>query len=151
MNSKLDIFLDKLQEDILEDTYRAYGPKGYDRWLNPRFCYILDTPDSWASLTGDCGDRIDIYLQIDKIKNIVSDGSYQTTGCASSSICGSFAVEMAIGKSPDEILDMSATTLLNELGRFPKEEEHCAHLAITTVKEAINLYMQKQAAKHTTN
>jgi nitrogen fixation NifU-like protein len=149
-NRKLDVFLDTLQEDILQDAYRVYGPKGYDRWMNPRHHHILENPDCRAALTGECGDTIEIYLKMDKKKNKVSEASYRTSGCASSSICGSFAAEIAIGKGPEEILDMTAATILNELGRFPKNEEHCAHLAVTTLKEAINTYMQQETLQRKT-
>ena len=146
MNNKcLDAFIDKLQEDILSEAYRAYGKKGYERWLKPKFCNTITDPDTHATLTGECGDTMEIFLCMDGEK--VSDASYRTNGCASSSICGSFAAEMVIGKSADEILDMTGNTILNELGRFPKEEQHCAHLAITTVKEAINKYMREKSLR----
>jgi len=54
------------------------------------------------------------------------------------------------GKNADEILDMIKDTILNELGRFPKGEQHCAHLAITTVKEVINKYMRHEQIRHNT-
>lgn len=141
-NKDLDTFLDRLQEDILNEAYSAYGKKGYDRWLNPKFCNTITNPDVYAALTGECGDTMEISLCMDGEK--VTDASYSTNGCGSSSICGSFAAELAIGKSADEILDMTGDTIFNELGRFPQDEQHCAHLAITTVKEAINKYMRQQ-------
>ena len=142
-NKSLDAFIDKLQEDILSEAYSAYGKRGYDRWLHPKFCNTISNADAHAALTGDCGDTMEIFLSMNG--EIVKDASYRTTGCASSSICGSFAAELAIGKSADEILDMTGETILNELGRFPQEEQHCAHLAITTVKEAINTYMRHRS------
>jgi nitrogen fixation NifU-like protein len=141
-NKSLDAFIDKLQDDILNEAYSAYGKKGYDRWLNPKFCNTINNPDAQAALTGECGDTMEIFLCMNG--ETVEDASYRTNGCASSSICGSFAAELVIGKSADEILDMTGETILKELGRFPKDEQHCAHLAITTVKEAINRYMREK-------
>lgn len=140
-SNKLDAFLDRLQDDINNEAYEAYGPKGYERWRNPKYCHAMEDCDSRASLTGDCGDTMEIFIKMAEER--VVDGSYRTTGCASSSICGSFAVELALGKTAGEILDMSGQTILDELGRFPKKEEHCAHLAITTLQEALNIYMRK--------
>tara|TARA_Y100000589_G_scaffold311224_1_gene330387 strand:+ start:59 stop:508 length:450 start_codon:yes stop_codon:yes gene_type:complete len=149
MNNKdLDAFIDKLQGDILDEAYSAYGEKGYDRWLNPKFCNTISNPDGYACLTGECGDTMEIFLTMSG--ETVEDASYRTTGCASSSICGSFAAELAIGRRADEILDMTGDTILKELGRFPKEEQHCAHLAITTLKEAINRYMQRMNSRFNT-
>lgn len=141
-NLQLDEFLDNLEEKIQQDAYNAYGAKGYDRWLNPRFCHTIDTPDATASLTGECGDTMIMSIRVETDSRI-ADAAYRTDGCASSSICGSFAAELAIGKSFDEVLDMTGETILNELGTFPREEQHCAHLAITTVKEAIHIYMRR--------
>ncbi len=141
-NAQLDEFLDNLEEEIREDAYKAYGAKGHERWLHPRFCHIIDNPDATASLTGECGDTMVMSIRINNDSRIV-DAAYRTDGCASSSICGSFAAELVIGKSLDEVLDMTGEAILSELGTFPKDEEHCAHLAITTVKEAIHTYMRQ--------
>jgi nitrogen fixation protein NifU and related proteins len=142
-NSELDTFLDTLQDEILRDAHRAYGTKGYERWLNPSFRYVLDNPDSQARLTGECGDSMEMFLKIDPQEQIITEASYQTSGCASSLICGSVAVELVQGKHIMDVLDMSGENILQELGQFPKDEEHCAHLAITTVKEAIHNYMKQ--------
>ncbi|MEE4241723.1 MAG: iron-sulfur cluster assembly scaffold protein [Desulfopila sp.] len=146
-NNELDTFLDNLQDEILRDAHNAYGEKGYDRWLNPSYRHILDNPDCQAKLTGECGDSMEMYLKIDPHKQIVTEASYQTSGCASSSICGSIAAELVRGKPVMDVLDMRGEDILRELGKFPKDEEHCAHLAITTVKEAIHNYMRQTVKK----
>lgn len=145
--NRLDAFLDKLQEDILDEAYQAYGKKGYDRWLHPKFHQHFEAPDCQARLTGECGDTMEIFLAMNG--EVVADAAYRTTGCASSAICGSFAAELAIGKHADEILDMDGATILREIGRFPEKEEHCAHLAVTTLKEAVSNYMRQTTACHT--
>lgn len=140
-NKQLDVFIDGLQDEILAEAKEAFGDKGFDRWRNPQFCGAMEDADSHAALTGTCGDTMEIFLKMEDDR--VIQASYRTDGCSSSSICGSFAAELSIGKRAGEILDMSGKTILKETGRFPKEEEHCAHLAITTLKEAVNLYMRK--------
>jgi nitrogen fixation NifU-like protein len=79
--------------------------------------------------------------------NHVKEASFQTDGCGSSAVCGSFAAEMALGKSPDELLEITGNAILEKLGGLPKEEEHCAFLAGETLQEALNHYMGKQAKK----
>ncbi len=61
-----------------------------------------------------------------------------TDGCGSSTVCGSFTVEIAIGKSFDQISEITGEEVLKKNGRFPKEEEHCAFLAVETLQEAFN-------------
>ena len=146
--NKLDTFLDQLEADILNEAYQAHGPKGYERWLHPKFQHCIPIPDGHASLTGECGDTMEIFLAMDG--EVVADAAYRTTGCASSAICGSFAAELAIGKQATEILDMTGETILREIGRFPQNEEHCAHLAVTTLQEAINKYMRETATGRNT-
>jgi nitrogen fixation NifU-like protein len=48
---------------------------------------------------------------------------------------------MAIGRTPDEIADITGDTVLARLGRFPKEDEHCAFLAAETLQAALHEYM----------
>lgn len=140
-NNYHEDFFDKLQADSNNDAQKAYGRKGYERWLNPKYCGTMECPDGDAKLTGECGDTMHIFVKMDG--EIVQDASYCTDGCASSSICGSFAAELAIGKSAEEILDMNGQTILAELDSFPEGERHCAHLAVTTLKEAIHKYMSQ--------
>jgi nitrogen fixation NifU-like protein len=77
----------------------------------------------------------------------VKEAAYLTDGCASSTVCGSLAAEMAIGKNPEKLSEITGETILNILGRFPKEDEHCAFLAAETLQEALNDYMMKTATK----
>ena len=141
-NKELDVFIDDLQHEVNAEAIQAYGEKGFARWRNPKRCHSMEDADSHAVLKGGCGDTMEIFIKMEEGR--VKDASYRTDGCGSSSICGSFAAELSIGKRPEEILDMSGKTILEEIGRFPQEEEHCAHLAISTLQEAINQYMQKK-------
>ena len=60
-------------------------------------------------------------------------------------VCGSFAAEMAHGKGPDELLEVTGEAILERLAGLPEEEAHCAFLAAETLQEALNDYMIKQA------
>jgi nitrogen fixation NifU-like protein len=134
-----DSFVNNLQEQIFDEAKDAYGEKGFQRWCNPRFNGKMESPDGHARLTGECGDTMEIFLKFEN--NRVNDASYFTDGCASSSICGSFTVELAIGKDPDELTDISGDAVLNEIGRLPASDQHCAGLAASTLQEALSSYM----------
>ena len=62
-------------------------------------------------------------------------------------VCGSFASEMSIGKTPDELLSITGEAIMKKLGSLPQEDEHCAFLAAETLHEALNNYMIKQTQK----
>ena len=143
----LDDFVTNLQEQIFDEAKEAYGEKGFQRWRNPRYQGRMTDADAHASVTGSCGDTIEIYLKFKN--NHVNMASYVTNGCASSSICGSFAAELTLGKDPDALSDITSDVVLKKIGRLPKEDMHCASLAATAVQEALIKYMKK-IGKHST-
>ncbi len=136
---KLDDFVNNLQEQIFDEARAAYGEKGFNRWRNPCYNTKMEGHDAHARVTGKCGDTMEIYLKFENHR--VKNASYFTDGCASSSICGSFASELTIGKDPDELTEITGETVIKMIGRFPKEDRHCAFLAAETVQEALSNYM----------
>ena len=145
MSDTLDDFVQGLQEQISEEIEEAYGEIAYQRWLNPLYKGSIKYPDGYACLRGKCQDTMEIFLKFENDQ--VKKAKFQTDGCGSSTICGSFAAEMAIGKKPDELLEISGKAILKRLGDFPKEGEHCAFLAAETLHEALNDYMIKSTRK----
>jgi nitrogen fixation NifU-like protein len=110
--------------------------------VNPSHMGTMKMPDGHARLTGKCGDTMEMFLKFEN--ETVKEASFQTDGCGSSRACGSVAAEMCIGKTPDEMLDISGEVILEKLGPFPEEERHCAFLAAETLQEALHEYMLKQ-------
>lgn len=143
---KLDRFLDQLQEEIFDEARQALGERGFDRWRNPRFNGRMESPDGWARVRGECGDTMEIFLKFDNGK--VSQASYATDGCASSMISGSFASELAMGKRPEELADLSGDQVLSAIGRLPESDRHCTTLAARTVRAALDNYMGKAYGGH---
>lgn len=141
MDQTLDDFAKELQDQIFEEAKDVYGAKAFDRWLNPAHMGVIKEPDGYARLKGKCGDTMEIFLIFEN--DFVREASYVTDGCASSNICGSYAVELAIGKNPDEIILITGESILDELGDFPQAEHHCAFLAAETLQEALDNYMIK--------
>lgn len=137
--NNLDDFLDNLQNEIFEEAKQALGEKGFQRWRNPKFHGRMENSDGHASVTGACGDTMEIYLKFEN--NRVSNASYFTNGCASSAIAGSFAAELTLGKDPDEITDITGQTVLDTIGKLPEKDLHCATLAADTIQEALSNYM----------
>jgi nitrogen fixation NifU-like protein len=100
--------------------------------------------DGHARLTGRCGETIEIFLKFKEER--VSDASFLTDGCGSITACGACAAEMAVGKTPDEILEISGETIIRKIGGFPKEEAHCAFLAAETLQEALHNFMTTEVS-----
>jgi nitrogen fixation NifU-like protein len=145
MSKDFDDFIKDLQDQIYEETRESYGEAGLQRWLHPLYMSAMDNPDGYARVTGSCGDTMQIYLKFENDK--VAEATFQTHGCGSSVVCGSFATGLALGKSPDELLEITGEDILNILGDMPEEERHCAFLAAETLQEALSDYMMKQTGK----
>jgi len=139
MEDELAKFAEDLQNQIYEDTKETYGEIAFERWLSPRYMGAIENPDGYARLTGSCGDTMEIFLRFENY--VVKQASFQTNGCGSSIVCASFAAEMAIGKDPDEILEITGDAILEKLGGLPEDVRHCAFLASETLQDALHHYM----------
>lgn len=115
------------------------------QWLHSLQWKGLGEPDGHACLTGKCGETIEIFLNFNGER--VKEAAYLTNGCISSKVCAALAAHMARGKTPDEITAITAQSILELLGEFPKSEEHCAFLAAETLQEALHRYMLKESKK----
>jgi nitrogen fixation NifU-like protein len=142
MSDKFDQFVDDLQNRIFEETREAYGELGFQRWRNPLCCGELKNADGYGRVTGSCGDTMQIFLTFENER--VKAASFLTDGCGASTVCGSLAAEAALGKSPEQLTDVTGDTILGILGVFPEEDQHCAYLAAETLQEALNDFMKKQ-------
>ncbi|MGM0663259.1 MAG: iron-sulfur cluster assembly scaffold protein [Thermodesulfobacteriota bacterium] len=145
MSDSFDDFVNELQNQIYDETRQAYGEVGFERWLNPLYAGTMADADGYGRVTGSCGDTMEIYLKFEG--DTVCEALFRTDGCGSSTICGSFAAELAHGRTPDELADVSGEMILKTLGSFPKEDQHCAFLAAETLQEALNDYMIRQKSR----
>ncbi len=114
-------------------------------WLNALQWKGPVVPDGHACLTGKCGETIEIFLNFEGER--VREAAYRTNGCISSKVCAALTAQMAQGKTPDELLEITAEMILSQLGEFPKNEEHCAFLAAESLQAALHSYMLKQCRK----
>jgi nitrogen fixation NifU-like protein len=142
MSDKLDDFVTKLQEKIFDDTIKDYGQKAFDRWINPSYMHSMENSDGYGRIAGPCGDTMEIFLRFDKGK--VAEASFLTDGCGPSMICGSLAAELALGKNPDELTEITDETILETVGGLPDEDRHCAILAANTLREARDHYIKRK-------
>ena len=141
MADEIDDFVKALQNQIYQETEEEYGQVAFERWLKPLYVGMLPNPEGYGRITGTCGDTIEIFLRFegDRVKN----ATFQTNGCGSSIVCGSFAAEIAQGKGPDEIAEITGEMILDILGGLPEKNRHCAFLAAEALQEALNDYMRK--------
>ena len=132
---------EKLKEKVIDQLRSIYSDKTINMFLRTKDNRKIDSPNSFARITGPCGDTMEIFLKADN--GIITDASFQTDGCAPSLASGGMVARMAQGKSIAEIKKITPRAILDELGGLPEESEHCALLASDTLKEALE-DMEKQ-------
>jgi len=142
MSDSFDDFARDLQNQIYEDTRKEYGQVFFDRWLKPTNMGKMDNFNGYGRITGICGDTMEIFIRFEKEK--IKGASFQTDGCGSSAVCGSFAAELALDKNADEVMEINGEQILQILGGLPEDDRHCAFLAVETLHESVNNYMSKQ-------
>jgi len=141
----LDAWAQSMQSSIDAQIKEQFGQKVFDRWQNPVFFGVLENPDGMARLTGQCGDTIEMFLSIRD--DLVEKAFFNTDGCMASVVAGSAAAELARGKTLDSAADLNDQAVLDLLGGLPEGHVHCAHLAASAVRAAVDDYFAKTLGK----
>jgi nitrogen fixation NifU-like protein len=95
--------------------------------------------DGFASVTGPCGDTMEIWLKV--MDGIIIQATFYTDGWGTGIASGSMVTEMAKGKSITEAQKIGQQNVLDALGGLPDESKHCALLAANTLREAVRDYI----------
>jgi nitrogen fixation protein NifU and related proteins len=123
------------KDKVIGQLRSVYTDKTINMFLRTKDNRKIDSPDGFARVTGSCGDTMEIFLKVDK--GVISDSSFQTDGCNPSKASGGMVAYMVRGKSIDIVQRLTPEDILDELGGLPEENEHCASLAVDTLKKAL--------------
>lgn len=140
----MDDPLKKLQEEIDAEMREIYTDVVIDHAMNPRNVGVLPGADGWARYKGPCGDTMEIWLKMEG--NREEQANFWTDGCGTSIACGSMVTELARGKNIHYCLEIEQQDVLDALGGLPEESRHCALLAATTLKMAVEDYLDRRGA-----
>ena len=89
-----------------------------------------------------CGDVMKLSIKVDDKNNTIVDAKFKTFGCGSAIASSSLATELIIGKSCDDALNVTNSTIAAYL-KLPPVKLHCSMLAEDAIKSAINNYKKK--------
>jgi Fe-S cluster assembly scaffold IscU len=89
-----------------------------------------------------CGDVMKLSIKVDDKNNTIVDARFKTFGCGSAIASSSLATELIIGKSCDDALNVTNSTIAAYL-KLPPVKLHCSMLAEDAIKSAINNYKKK--------
>jgi len=137
----MGIFKDKItdfekwQEKAIKQLLSAYSHKAIEMFLLTKNRRKIDAPDSSAKIDGIDGHSMEIFLKTENGK--ITDSSFMTDGCKGYVASGGMIAELVKGQSIDKVKDITSRDIIDALGGLPKENEHCALLALNALKEAL--------------
>jgi nitrogen fixation NifU-like protein len=125
-------------------TRQTYTEKVIDHAVNPRSMGRPERADGRARFTGPCGDTMEIWIEVKE--GVLKRARFESDGCLATIACGSMVTELAGDKPLLEALEIGQTDVLEALDGLPTDSEHCALLAVTTLKLAISDCLAKMEA-----
>ena len=131
--------LDEIASELQKEMWAGYSETVVDHAQNPRNVGAIYDADGFASVTGPCGDTMQIWLKVRD--GIVRYATFRTDGCGATISAGSMVTELAKGKTISEAYRITQQNVLDALGGLPEESVHCALLAANTLKAAIRDYL----------
>lgn len=119
----------------MDDLYRELI---IDRYKNPHFRGTLDPHDiTFEDDNPLCGDHIRIDLRVNE-DNRVSDVAFDGHGCAISQATADLLAESVVGKTLDEVKQISKQDILDMLGiELGPVRLKCALLSLKVLKAGV--------------
>jgi nitrogen fixation NifU-like protein len=122
-----------------------YSDKVMDHFQNPRNVGVIKDADGVGQVGNPvCGDMMTFYIKVKDHR--LADIKFQTFGCGAAIAVSSMVSEMAMGKTLEEAMKITNSTVAEELGGLPKNKLHCSNLGADALHAAIADYEKKQAA-----
>jgi len=134
--------IDKIAQNLQEAIFKGYSEKFKQELFNPKNIGKIENADSQVSITGVCGDTIEMYLAIKDGR--INDIKFMTDGCGATIACASYVARAVKEKTIKEALQMKPEGVDNYFEGLPQESKHCAKLAIDTLKAALSRYKIKE-------
>ena len=131
-----------LQQLVMGDMEKVFTPAVIDHANNPRRVGSLSDADGFASMHSDCGESMEIWLNIKNSR--IEDFRFWSDGCGATVACGSMVGELICGKTISQAMKIRAQDIIKALKGLPKGNWHCAVLAVKTLKEAVKNYLARQ-------
>jgi nitrogen fixation NifU-like protein len=145
-DDKWDLLVAELQREIEERERAIFSAKVLEQVRDPQHLGRMEAPDVQATLTGWCGDTMEIYLRLNG--GNIQEAAFMTDGCGPSVACGSMLTTMVQGIALDEANRLNPEELLAALDGLPEDSAHCATLAVDTLRRAIAKGQQARKGEH---
>lgn len=130
---------DELEKEIMGEMKKIYSETALDHAMNPKNFGHIPNADGFGSSTSSCEETMKIWLRVKDGR--ILDATFWTNGCSPTVACGSIATEIIKGKDVTQALAITQTDIIQALNGLPESNHHCALLAASAVKAAIQDYI----------
>ena len=121
----------------------VYSEKVMDHFANPRNVGEIENPDGVGEVGNPvCGDMMSFYIKVRD--NRLDDVKFKTFGCGAAIAVSSMVSEMAKGKTLEEAMKITPSSVAKELDGLPKQKFHCSNLGAQALHKAIEDYRSKK-------
>jgi len=134
MKRETDVF-DDIEGMVLAEARKLFSEKVIDHFSRPRNLGENKEAQCFACMSGMCGDTVGIYVNLDG--DTISQVNFVTDGCGPTIACGSALTCMAKGLPVGEAMKLKGADLIAYLDGLPRENTHCADLAVNTLRGAL--------------
>lgn len=101
----------------------------------------ITAPDAYGKRTGDCGDTIEMFLQI-STDEIIEHVSISVDGCINTVATANTVAIMTEGKHIDIAWEVTPEKIFDYLKTLEEDHFHCAELAVGAFFLALTNYRQ---------
>ena len=124
-----------------------YSKQIIDHFLHPKNFGKIENADGVGDTQNmKCGDLMKVYIILEKKggKEIIKDAKFETYGCGHAIAISDMICELIKGKTFEQALKVGFEDIKKVIGPVPPVKIHCATLAQTGVRGAIEDYQKKQ-------
>ncbi len=139
--STIDEIADEIQRSIIADALKEFSARVVEEAINPKNVGEIENPDGDGTITGSCGDTVEISLKVDHDRII--DIRFLTDGCGPAIASASVLTQLVKGKTIEEAFGIEDQDIMLVLEELPEDHLHCPVLAVNTLKEAIEDYRRR--------
>ena len=119
----------------------GYSDKAIEYYINKVNVGKIENPTISFSYTGDCGDTMVIYLEIDS--DIIINAKFEAIGCAGAFSAGSALMEMIKGENVFVAKKITEEEINKHLGTLPITKTDCLCLVRRTLEKTIELFEKR--------
>jgi NifU-like protein len=144
------------KEDMVGGSlWEKYSGKVEQRMLRPAFMGDISQEEADKRgarlVTADygaevCGDAVRLYWLVDTETDTILDAKFRTFGCGTAIASSDVMAEMCIGKTVDEVLEITNLDVEGALRdepdkpAIPPQKMHCSVMAYDVLKKAASIY-----------